>query len=29
MFGRYPTAITCACRYKIDRCAEKDLIEAM
>ena len=28
MFGGYPTAIICAL-YKIDRCAEKDLIEAM
>jgi len=29
MFGRYPAAIICACRYKIDRSAGENLIEAM
>ncbi len=28
-FSQYRAAIICACRYKIDRCGEKDLIEAM
>jgi hypothetical protein len=29
LFGQYRAAIICACRYKIDRCAEEDPIKAL